>query len=151
MAERRQSGPGTREGQALDRPGPQGGFLDRRRPLFARPCRPPTPAPPRGFRGPLRCLQGLPEQSGLAGYTPVLPTRITHPVYPPWYPPGAHAGAQRRCWTMPGTTGTCTYDQFGDTVGEPRGTRTHRYFRVPGWFIQVYWFTRPYDWVLTLF
>ena len=70
---------------------------------------------------------------------------ITHPVYPPWYHP------YTRTWDQPdtarprharldhgtGTPGTCTYGRFETPVGEPRGIKHTRVFRVPGWFILV--------------
>ena len=67
--------------------------------------------------------------------------RITHPVYPPGpHPPGTIP----RYRTSPPhhTTGLCHTENstFGHRVGEPRGMRTHRCFRVPDWFIDVCWF-----------
>ena len=125
--------------QGRPRPPSQG---DASRPLY-HPLQPPW-----GFRGPLRCTGVFLAACWLGtGYTPALPTRL----YPPWYPPGAHAGAQRRCCDVLVTTGTCTYDRFEDPVGEPRGLRTHPGLRVPGWFILYLGFTRPFAVVSTEF
>ena len=44
-----------------------------------------------------------------------------------------------------------TYDRFEDTVGEPRGMGTHPGLRVPGCFIQLLRFTRPFDWIIDRF
>ena len=119
-------------------------------PSNARPQNPPTPAPT-GLPGPASLVLGPPRAAGclVAGYYPGPPTRIPTPVYPPWYPTRyAPTSAPSPVHTAGyGTTGTCTYDRFWTPRGEPRGIRTHPYFRVPGWFIPVGWFTRPFDWV----
>ena len=111
----------------------------------------PLHTPCRGVPGPAS-LSGL--ALGLSdparwvpGIALLLPTRYS----PPWYTPGTHV----RLTVVPGTVwvtpGTCTYDRFWDTQGEPRGLRTQPVIRVPGWFILLRRFTRPFDWVLTEF
>ena len=98
------------------------------------PLRPPG----RGLRGPLRCLGT--SSRGVAGY-PVLPLQ-----YPPRYtPPCTHParttglhGSHVTAGTVHGYLGACTYGRFGPVVGEPRGSRTHPVFRVPGSHITVY-------------
>ena len=107
-----------------------------------------TPAPV-GLPGPLRCPWDPPRAKRL-GSTPCTHPPYTHPVYPPCiptpvHPPDMHTAADRDQY---GTSGTCTYDRFQDLVGEPRGVRTQPVFRVPGWFILVLRFRRPFDWVL---
>ena len=82
-------------------------------------------------------------------YPPGIPHPGTTPVYPPWYhPPAPHVTAARVHHGR-GATGTCTYDSFEHVVGEPRGVEHSRVFRVPGWFILLLRFARPFDWVLT--
>ena len=100
----------------------RGGTWDR--PAAGVRIRPQTThsSPWQGFRGPLRCLRSPCEQ--LAGWVGI--PRITHPVYPPRYHtptpytlPAAHReqAVRRPC----GSANTL----FQDTVGEPRGSRTH--------------------------
>ena len=116
----------------MDRPGPEGGLGTDLAAEHASSPRPPTPAPCRGLRGPLRCL-GLPRAvQGCTRYSthPVptrIPTQYTHPA-PSTVPHGSHVTAG----TVRVTSGTCTYDRFGHPVGEPGGSRTHTGFRVPG-------------------
>ena len=56
-----------------------------------RPQVPPTPAPSRGFRGPLRCTWDLAVYVLGAGWTPVVPLRYTHPApYPTRIPTLLH-------------------------------------------------------------
>ena len=52
--------------------------------------RPPTPAPVRDFRGPLRCLDLRSCKWALGCWTPVLPSRIPTQYTHPRYPPGLH-------------------------------------------------------------
>ena len=104
------------------------------------PCIRPT-LPCRG--GPAPCGRwsagtDLSASRWLGVHTPALPTRCTHPVYPPWYPPGPSHTELMHHTTVAGTPRTCTYDRFGDSVGEPRGVRTQPCFRVPDWFILRY-------------
>ena len=92
--------------------------------------------PPAGvLRGPLRC-QGL-----LSGVGPAwLGTRYSPPVYPPGYPPSIptlvpYPDPYTAAGPLPGAGTHRSYSRFWTTVGEPRGVRTHVYFRVPDWFI----------------
>ena len=96
-----------------------------------RPAQFPTTPAPAGPPGPLRWELTLLEQRG---WVP----GITHPVYPPciphrgttlgpyWRLHGSHVTAG----TVRGSLGTCTYDRFEDTVGEPRGIEHTPIFRV---------------------
>ena len=68
------------------------------------------------------------------------PPRYPPTHTPPWY---THPVPTRACRT------TCRQQcgansRFRDTVGEPRGTRTHRGFRVPAGYIQLLRFRRVY-------
>ena len=118
-----------------------------------RPLHPAHPLRPlQGLRGPLRWQGLLPEQSGLAGYTPYyppgIPTRIpvicrTRPVQHAWPSP--------RCTSTLAavTPGTRTYDRFGHLVGEPRGVEYRSIFRVQDGILNgsgFNGFTRDYDW-----
>ena len=86
------------------------------------------PAHPAPWAGPApygRWLAAGLRSSGWLGWAPVLPTRLptryTHPVYPPRQQQGEAAAAVHcRCHAA-GTTGACTYDRFEQGVGEPRG------------------------------
>ena len=99
---------------------PEGGCRVQR-PLGIPAPHPPTPAPCRGLRGPLRWCGTSFSGSGLPCWTPVLPTRYTHPAIPTRYhTPTLHCctAAHRRPSTA---TSTCTYGRFRRSQGEPRG------------------------------
>ena len=108
-----------------------------------------------GFRGPLRC-QGLLVVSDLGcRWAPVLPTRITHPVYPTLVPPWDRTPPADML--VPGTNtvyrslGSCTYGRFWDGLGEPRGVEYRPVSGSRDWFIQYLRFTRPFDWIIDCF
>ena len=113
----------------------------------SQPQTPPTPAPARGFRGPLRWVWVCSLARELAGYgtgtryyPPGIPTSIpppgTHPA-----PTDMHTAADRDQY---GTAGTCTYDRFEDHVGEPRGVE-HSHVPGPGTgYIQLFTDIRVY-------
>ena len=133
-----------REGPAWDRPGPAGVVL----------TVPPTRTSVQAYPTHSRPLQGLPGPAPLgmpslleqrAGWVvPGIALPGTHPVHPP----GTHLGPVP---TLPCTKLTVQYTVpnscFRDTVGEPRGMRTHPCFRVPDGYIQLFKvmrFTRPF-------
>ena len=99
-------------------------------------CRyPPTPAPLLGASGArfagICSAYGSPSLAAGHG--------ITHPVYPPWYthPARTTLVPTRHAPSTLQLTG-CTDTRFWDTVGEPRGMRTHRVSRVPGRLYTVF-------------
>ena len=123
-----------REGQALDRPGPEGGTWSCGR---AQSPVPPTPAPCRGFRGPLRCTGDFPAGTWRLGSTP--------PVYPPWYPPAlyTHPGTHLHR-TIPPRRRHARNSRFKDVVGEPRGVEHRLYSGSQTGYIQLYTVMRLY-------
>ena len=86
------------------------------------------------FRGPLRWIWDLPRAVQGRWVVPRYSHPGTHPVYPPWYPPGPRTPSPCTKLTVQYTVRDM---QFWDTVGEPRGMGTHAGFRVPGWFIDL--------------
>ena len=133
-----------REGQALDRPGPEGGTWG-----------PPTPHAMTTHSRPLQGLPGPASLSLLGGLfgvlDPVLPTRYTHPACTHPYPvPSLHrrTAAHRRPSTAPRT---CTYDQFGTPVGEPRGIEHTANSGSQTGLYRLLRFTRPFDWVMVVY
>ena len=133
LAVRRHSeGPGTGRGHRVAPTGPRRGgprSRPRRRPRYVRP--PDHPLQPLwGFRGPLRCL-GVSSSSVLGGWVlPRYSPPSTHPVYPP---SPVHPSTVQCSLHVHGARNS----RFWDTVGEPRGTRTHLGFRVPDWLYTV--------------
>ena len=69
---------------------------------------------------------------------PVLPTRYTHPVPHPVYPPGPvhHRTPTTSPWD--GTTRACTYGSFRTRVGEPRGVEYRPVSGSRTGYIQLY-------------
>ena len=128
-----------REGPRGHRPGPQGGDIPVP-PTVSRDTRPDPMTthshPLQGCPGPASLSWGLPRAVLGSWVVPVLPTRYTHPAVP--YPvPSVPSHTELMHHTaVLSTTSTCTYDRFEDTVGEPRGTRTHVGFGVPDWFMR---------------
>ena len=100
---------------------------------------PPTPAPA-GLTGPASLVGLLLAAGGWVYryYPPWYPPTHT----PPWYPPVHSPPSTARC----GALGACTYDRFGNTVGEPRGLRTHPYSGPQTGLLRFSRFARPYDW-----
>ena len=100
-------------------------------PTHSRPCAGPSGARFAGYASPRAAWLG----TGITPppYLPGPIPRYTHPVpYPP----------VTRTTPVTSTTGACTYDRFWDTVGEPRGLRTHARFRVPdGLYTVIYFYT----------
>ena len=87
---------------------------------------------------------GWAQRGRWAGSTP----RYTHPVYPPgiptWYhTPVPHVTAAR-VHHGHGTPGTCTYDRFGQYVGEPRGVEHSPYLGSRTGYIQLFSFIWPW-------
>ena len=111
-------------------------------------ARPPTPAPV-GLPGPAP-LSGLRFTVMDPGYryVPVLPTRYTHPAYPPWYRTQPSRTVAASCTTLSGHPRTCTYDRFWTPEGEPRGVRTQPVLGSQAGSNLYIRFTRPFDWVL---
>ena len=112
----------------------------------------PASDPPPGAQGPVPC--GHWSAGGLSaryrGRWVVL-----HPVYPPDIPtripvlgPYTARCPSPRCTSTPvrGSPETCTYDRFETRVGEPRGVEHGPLFRSRTGYIQLYRFTRPFDW-----
>ena len=140
LARRRHSQGSQVQGARGDR-APQGWYLG---PAHAAGTsvhpRPPTPAPCRSLRGPLRCL-GFPPRAvaGYRYYPPPVPTQShTHPVYPPGTPSRVQCSLHVH---------SARYSRSGTHVGEPRGIRTQPLSGSHGCFILYLRFTRPFDWV----
>ena len=105
--------------------------------------------PLQAFRGPLRCICLRLAVVGPRCWTPVLPTRSTHPVYPPGTTHPART-TRARCTTC--HQQCSAYSRFSTLVGEPRGLRTHPYSGPRTGYIQLlryYCFTPDYDWFMT--
>ena len=104
--------------------GPAGWYQDR--PAHRNPRTPPPHPlrPLQGLRGPLRWVATgvlLAAASWVAGW-------VLHPVYPPGTPTRSHTHPR---YTLaphhPKVSNLGAYSTFGTLVGEPRGSRTHRY------------------------
>ena len=91
---------------------------------FARPCRPPTPAPWQGLLGSASLSAGSPRAKWAGWVTPVLPTRYTHPAIPPRYHTPPPTPLCPHTTAVHHTPTACTYDRFWTSVGEPRGVNT---------------------------
>ena len=154
MAQRRHSeGPRTREGP-WGPTGPEGwvlGAVPAAEHLYPGDALPASD-PPSPWEGPLPAVAGRREGSHGGWVVPRYSPPYYHPVYPPWYhtPPGDLSQRMHHS-TVAGTTGACTYDRFGDTVGEPRGIRTHCIWHCLALFGTVWPLLALFGTVLTLF
>ena len=112
----------------MDRPGPKGGSWEPP-PSPVRPLHPDHPLQPLagayGARFAVRaCSSGKAVPGWVPGIALPVPTRYTRPCTHPDRTQDPSSSVTPRVTTGRGTPGTCTYDQFRDTVGEPRGSRT---------------------------
>ena len=96
--------------------------------------RPPTPAPwASGARFAVWvCSSGSWD---LGGWVLGIALPYTHPYTHPVYRPGPIPTPYTPAGPLAGHGTHRSYTAFGPPVGEPRGIRTHTYFRVPGWLL----------------
>ena len=121
------SGPDRREWWGYTRP--------RRRTPWGRCSQiPPTPAPTGGFRGPLRCIWGLPRAVGGCLVVP----GIALPVYPPVPYPASTPLRWRRCTHHDEHERDGVNSCFGTLVGEPRGSGTQLVLGSQAGYIQLF-------------
>ena len=113
-------------------------------PHHSAPCRGYGPAPLGGWTLRLSDLGSW----VVPGIATLVPTRYTHPVYPPRHPPDTARRAHPGPTTVHGTLRTCTYDRFRPVLGEPRGVEYSAVSGSQTGLYCIYRFTRPFDWVL---
>ena len=106
----------------------------------------PTPHPPTPAGvGPFPAVTGAHQvlSASRVGRDPVLPPGTPTPyTHPGTIPVPVHLPTHVR---HAGTD--CSYTRFRDTVGEPRGARTHPVSGSQAGLTSILRFTRPYDWV----
>ena len=114
--------------------GPAGWSIARPRPPLRPSSRTHHSRPLQGLPGPLRWFLTSPRDVGGLLLDPGITHLVTHPVYPPQYPPRTRTPSRVQCSVH---VHSARYSSFRTRVGEPRGTRTHRCFRVSDWLYTV--------------